>query len=114
MFGVALQISPVGLGIGGRVDACEMGSKNLEIKYYIKVSRIEKMTLLNIVMVWANKGVGWMEGEGGSWGVWDERSGFVGRDHRRCVISSGEQNVGGMCMEEVRKSEERDAADHIS
>ena len=35
------------------------------IKYYIKVSRNEKMKLLNRVMAWANEGVGWMEGEGG-------------------------------------------------
>ena len=41
------------------------------IKYYIEVSRNEKMKLLNRVMAWANEGVGWMEGEGGSWGVWD-------------------------------------------
>ena len=35
------------------------------IKYYIKASRNEKMRLLNRVMVWANEGVGWMEGEEG-------------------------------------------------
>ena len=39
--------------------------KSRAIKYYIKVSRNEKLKLLNRVMAWANEGVGWMEGEGG-------------------------------------------------
>ena len=36
-----------------------------------------------------------------------EWSGFVGKDHQRCVISSGEQNVGGMCIEKASGRVER-------
>ena len=79
------------------------------INYYIKVSRNEKMKLLNRVMAWANEWLGWMEGEGGLLiGVYGmEWSGFVGRDHRRCVTSSGERHVGGMCMEKASGRVER-------
>ena len=73
------------------------------IKYCIKVSRNEKMKLLNGVMAWANEGVGWMEGRGGSWGVWDGVVRVVGGDHRQL----GGRNVGGMCMEEASGRVER-------